>query len=235
MALPKIDVPQYTLQLPSSGESVKIRPFLVREQKQLLIAQNGDVDQQTEAVLDIVDTCTFNKLSVRRLPAYDVEYLFLQIRARSVGENIDLILTCNSCEHKQDGKLDITSVAVNKQDEHNATVELGNGVVVNLRDPDLSSVNNLRARADDADANAVISLIARSIKNIWKGEEMFDAADYTDAEKIEFIENLSPANLAKIEKFFSSLPTLRHELEFKCEECGTDNTAVLEGLQSFFL
>ena len=126
MSLPKLDVPTYNLTVPSTGESIKIRPFLVREQKQLLIAQNGDVQQQTQAVLDIVQACTFNTFDVQHAPAYDAEYLFMQIRARSVGENIDLVLTCSECENRQDGNLDITTVEVKKTSGHGSNVDLGN-------------------------------------------------------------------------------------------------------------
>ena len=235
MALPKIDVPQYTIQLPSTGESVKIRPFLVREQKQLLIAQNGDYEQQTDAVLDIVEACTFNKLQVTKLPAYDVEYLFLQIRSRSVGENIDVILTCNECDNKQDGKIDISAVGVEKFEGHASNVDLGNGIVLTLKDPDLKEVAKLKENVATAGPDAIIQMLATCIKAVWQAEEMYDAADYSTAELIEFVENLNPANLTKIESYFNSMPVLRHEIDFKCEKCGADNRATLEGLQSFFL
>lgn len=235
MELPKIEVPQYTLQLPSTGESVKYRPFLVKEQKQLLIAQSGDAEQQAEAVLDLVAACTHNKLQVRKLPSYDVEYLFLQIRSKSVGENIELILTCNSCDNKQDGKVDISQVEVNKPAGHDPKIDLGNGLLITLRDPELSALTRLKADAQVSGADAIIKLVALSIKNIWQGETLYDLADYTEADIIEFVENLSPANLNSIEEYFKTMPVLRHEIEYKCEKCGADNTAVLEGLQSFFL
>jgi ribosomal protein L44E len=233
MALPKIDVPVYSIELPSTGEVIKYRPFLVREQKQLLIAQNAGLEQQTQAVIDLVAECTFNKLDVRKLPAYDLEFLFLRLRANSVGENIDLVLTCGECENRQDAQLDLTAVQVKKYPDHNNNVDLGGGLLVNLADPDLENLAVLRGSANP-DVNQIIRLIASCIKTIWKDEDMYSALDYSPAELIEFVENLSPANFGKLEQFFLSMPKLRHEINFKCNKCGADNTAALEGLQSFF-
>jgi ribosomal protein L44E len=226
-------VPVYSIELPSTGEVIKYRPFLVREQKQLLIAQNAGLEQQTQAVIDLVAECTFNKLDVRKLPAYDLEFLFLRLRANSVGENIDLVLTCGECENRQDAQLDLTAVQVKKYPDHNNNVDLGGGLLVNLADPDLENLAVLRGSANP-DVNQIIRLIASCIKTIWKDEDMYSALDYSPAELIEFVENLSPANFGKLEQFFLSMPKLRHEINFKCNKCGADNTAALEGLQSFF-
>jgi hypothetical protein len=233
MALPKIDVPVYSTELPSTGEVVKYRPFLVREQKQLLIAQNAGIEQQTQAVIDLVSACTFNKLAVRKLPAYDLEFLFLKLRANSVGENIDLVLTCGECGNKQDAQLDLTTVKVETYPDHDHKVDLGHGLLVTLSDPDLESLTSLRG-VTNPDADQIISLIAKCINTIWKDDDMYSALDYSPADLIEFVENLSPGNFSKLEKFFITLPKLRHEISFKCIKCESDNTAALEGLQSFF-
>ena len=233
MALPQIDVPVYTTQLPSTGEVVKFRPFLVREQKQLLIAQNAGIEQQTQAVLDIVNVCTYEKLPVDKLPAYDIEYLFLQLRTHSVGENIDLVLTCGECENKQETKLDLTTVKVEKSPEHEHNVDLGNGLILNMQDPNLAIINSLRSETE-LTADIVIAIIASCIRTIWKGDESYAAMDYTQAELIEFVENLSPGNLEQLEKYFVTMPRLKHVLDFTCNKCGKENSAAMEGLQSFF-
>jgi ribosomal protein L44E len=233
MALPHIDVPVYTTQLPSTGEVIKFRPFLVREQKQLLIAQNAGIEQQTQAVLDVVDVCTYKKLSVAKLPAYDIEYLFLQLRTHSVGETIDLVLTCGECENKQETKLDLTTVLVDKPAEHERNVDLGNGLVLTMQDPNLEVINALRSQTE-LTADIIIAVIAECIQTIWKGDESYAALDYTTAELIEFVENLSPANLEKLEQYFVTMPRLRHVLDFTCSKCNKENSAAMEGLQSFF-
>ena len=234
MSLPKIDVPEYTTELPSTGEVVKFRPFLVREQKQLLIAQGGDAQQQTQAVENIVRDCTYEKVNPGQYPAYDIEYLFLQIRARSVGENIDLVLTCGECGNKQDTQLDITAVKVHKNDNHNFNIDLGPDLYLTMKDPDLAELAKLRT-AEDLDSEDVIKMVANCIQTIWKNSESYDVRDYPETDLIEFVENLSPQHFAKIEEFFTSMPKLRHDLEFKCTKCEAENVAALEGLQSFFV
>jgi hypothetical protein len=232
MALPMIEVPKYHTLLPSTGEKVIFRPFLVKEQKQLLVAVGGDAEQQMQATEEIISACTFEKIDARKIPAYDAEYLFLQIRARSIGENIDLILTCNSCEETQPAKLDLTIVGVKKPEGHEYDIDLGKGLILTLADPNLRTMDILQ---QSTGPDAVIELIARCISKIWNNDELFDAAEYSLAELIEFIENLSPANLAQLEKFFETLPVLRHEMDFECKKCGAKNTAAMESLQGFFV
>ena len=234
MSLPKIDVPEYTTELPSTGEVVKFRPFLVREQKQLLIAQGGDEQQQTQAVENIVRDCTFEKINPGQYPAYDIEYLFLQIRARSVGENIDLILNCGKCENKQDAKFDITEVKVTKSQDHDYNINLESNLYLTMRDPNLAEMTKLKT-GEDLSSEEIIILLANCIKTIWKDNESFDVRDYPQPDLLEFVENLRPQHFNKIEEFFTSIPKLRHDIEFKCTKCEAENIAALEGLQSFFV
>ena len=232
MALPQIDVPKYHTTLPSTGEKITFRPFLVREQKQLLVAVGGDNEQQMQATQDIIWACTFEQVDPRRLSVFDAEFLFLQIRARSIGENVDLILSCAECDNTQPAKLDLTAVQVSKPAGHEYNIELGQGLILTMADPDMRAMHQLR---EDASPEAVIELIASCISKIWKNDELFDTAEYSLAELIEFVENLSPQNLIQLEKFFDTLPVLRHELDFECKKCGAKNTAIMEGLQSFFV
>lgn len=232
MSLPVIDLPKYSTQLPSTGQDVLFRPFLVREQKQLLIAVNGDAEQQIQAMMDTIDACTFGKLDVSQLPAYDLEYLFLQIRAKSIGETIGISLTCNHCAHVQDGKIDITEVQVDKPEGHANIIELDGNLTVEMSDPDLRQLDELRR---DFSADAAIVVIAGCIRSIWEGDELYAAQDYSVAELVSWIENLSPANFTRIEEFFNTLPVLKHSIDFTCNKCGGSNTAVLEGLQNFFV
>ena len=230
MALPVFDTPRYKTKLPSSGEVIEYRPFVVKEQKMLLMATQASVDEQVDAVYRAVNACTFDALNVSKLASFDVEYLFLQIRARSVGEKIEMVLTCE-CTAKQNSTLDITSVNVQRDPEHTNVIELTNNVMVKLRYPTMKEVDAL---TQDRTVDAVIGLVAKSIDSIWQGDEMFAATDYSLAELIEFVENLSPTSLEKIEKFFTTMPVLRHDLEWACKECSKINKVTLEGIQSFF-
>jgi len=230
MALPIFDAPHYTLILPSSGEKIEYRPFVVKEQKQLLMATQASLEEQIMAINKVVEACTFGKIRPNKLPSFDVEYMFLQIRARSVGEIVDMVLTCE-CEAKQDTKLDISQVAVNKPDGHVTEIEVGGNVIVVMRYPTLEELELL---GTDQSVDSIIRVIARSIESIWQGEEMFAATDYSEAELIEFVENLSPTGLEKMENFFATMPVLQHIIEWDCDACNKHNAVRLEGVQSFF-
>lgn len=230
MALPRIDVPTYTTLLPSSGQQVKFRPFLVKEQKQLLIAQGGDEEQRIQAVKDVVAACVELKQS-EELSAADLEYLFVQLRIRSVGETVDLLLTCTECEHQQGAVLDLQKVQVQKPEGHVNNIELDSDLVVTLKDPSLEQMARIR---EQNDTDNIIELIAGCITGIWKNDEFYDVRDYSITDLIDFVENLPSAYLEKMSKFFQTLPVLRHTLDYQCKQCGAENVAVLEGLQSFF-
>jgi hypothetical protein len=230
MALPVFDTAKYKTKLPSTGEVIEYRPFVVKEQKLLLMATQASVEEQVDAVYAAVNACTFGKLRVADLASFDVEYLFLQIRARSVGEKIDMVLTC-SCDAKQNSTLDITTVEVQREPGHSNVIELGNNVMVKMRYPTMKEVDSL---AQNRTVDGVIALVAKSIDSIWQGDEMYASLDYSLAELIEFVENLSPTSLEKIENFFTTMPVLRHRLEWDCKECSKHNEVAMEGIQSFF-
>lgn len=231
MTLPVFDVPQFTTTLPSDGRTISFRPFLVKEQKQLLMAVAGSAEEQVMAVNNIIDACTFNKVNARRLPAFDVEYLFLQIRAKSIGENVEVLLTCANCGEKTKTIMDVTKVEVKRPDSHNTTIDLGNEILVKMNYPRLE---DLEIDPDAPNVDRIIQLIASCIQSIWYGEEMFAAEDYSMEELVEFVENLSPGGLAKIEEFFKFMPVVQHEFSWDCGKCEHHNQVVMEGLQNFF-
>jgi len=231
MTLPVFDVPQFSTMLPSTGAKVVFRPFLVKEQKQLLMAVAGSSEEQIDAVNNIIDACTFNKLNVRRLPAFDVEFLFLQIRAKSIGENVEVVLTCANCGEKSKSVLDVTKVEVKKPEGHNNVIDLGNDCIIKM---DYPRLEELEIDPDVPSVERIIGLIAGCIQSIWQGEEMFAAEDYSMDELIEFVDNLSPGNLAKIEDFFKTMPAIQHVFEWDCGKCEHHNRIVMEGLQNFF-
>jgi hypothetical protein len=231
MALPKFEAPVYSLQLPSTGETVKYRPFLVKEQKSLLLATNSDVTQQIDAINEIIAACTFNKVDAAKLASFDAEYLFLQIRAKSVGEKVQMTLTCGHCEHKSDAMLDVTQVGVKTTAGHSNSIEFGGNRILKMRYPRLEEVEELAANRT---VDGIIRLIARSIDSIWDADEMYAATDYSTAELIEFVEALSPADLDALEKFFETSPVLAHDIEWDCANCKEHNKIRVEGIQSFF-
>lgn len=221
---------KHRIELPSTGEKIEFRPFLVKEQKLLLIATNGDAEQQITAMNEVIRACTFGKINPEKLPAFDAEYLFLNIRAHSVGESVNVVMTC-SCEAKQDAKLDVTSIKVDRHPEHNKVIDVDGNVSIEMRYPTLTDLSTMQA---EANIEGIINLIANSIDSIWEGEERYAATDYTAAELIEFVENLNPATLDRLENFFATMPILRHKMEWDCKECGKHNDVTMEGMNSFF-
>jgi len=230
MALPVFDTPVATLALPSNGATVKFRPFLVKEQKQLLMAAQEGTNQQNDAIEGIINACTFGKVNAATLPGFDVEYLFMHIRAASVGEKVELVLTC-PCGAKQDESIDVTKVEVEKTEGHKDTIDLDNNITLKMRYPYLREIDELLAAKD---VDGIIKLIARSIETIWQGDEMYAAADHTVAEMMAFVESMTPPNLEKIERFFATMPVLRHTMVWDCKACSKHNEVTLEGIQSFF-
>lgn len=230
MSLPVFDTPIHSVTLPGSGDTVKFRPFLVKEQKQLLMAASADTNEQNDVIEATINACTFGKVDAAKLASFDVEYLFMQIRARSVGEFVDMVLTCG-CGAKTDARLDLTSVKIEKSDRHSSKIDLGDGNLINMRYPSLRDVDEM---SGDRSADGVIKMIASSIDTIWQGDNLYNATDYSVGELIDFVENLSPTNLAKIEEFFETMPALNHKMEWQCRDCSKHNEVVLEGIQSFF-
>lgn len=231
MALPLFDVPKYKLELPSSGKTVEYRPFLVKEQKVLLMAAGAGVDEQSEAVLNVIDACTFGKVDVKKLANFDAEYIFLQIRARSVGENVDLIVTCGGCQATQNDVLDLTNVQVLKDPEHKNIIDVNESLTIEMGYPSLNTMETY----NNLNVEETIALIANNIRGIYQGDEKYDAADYSMGELIAFVENLSPAGLEKLEHFFATMPKLQHRMSWKCQACEQENTITMSGLKSFFV
>ena len=229
MSLPTFDVPRHSVKLPSNKEAVQFRPFLVKEQKQLLMALGGSKEEQITAIEHIVNACTFNKVDARRLAAFDVEYLFLQIRAKSIGEKVELQLSCG-CGVKTQADLDITTVEVAHNEHHSDTIDLGSDILVKLRYPRIQDIEQM----GEPNPDDVIRLIAGCIQSIWRGEEMFASEDYTMQDLVEFVEGLSPSGYDKLENLLATMPVLRHKLDWTCAGCGTANSISLEGMQSFF-
>jgi len=230
MSLPLIAIPKHRIELPSTGEQIEFRPFLVKEQKLLLMATNGSAEQQIHAMNEVINACTFGKINAAKLPAFDAEFLFLNIRAQSVGESVNIILTCK-CETRQDAKLDVTKVKVDRNAEHGKLIEVDDQLSIEMRYPTLVELSTIK---NEANIDDIIALIAGSIDSIWQGEDRFAADDYTAAELMEFVENLNPATLERLEDFFVTMPVLRHKMDWDCKECGEHNTVVMEGMNSFF-
>lgn len=235
MALPVMSVPTYELTIPSTKQKVKYRPFLVKEEKALLIAQQSeDAKTMFETLKSIIKACTFNKLDVDKLAIFDVEFIFCQLRAKSVGENTELVFNCLECNDPK-GKIridiDLTKLEVQFNPEHKANIDLYDDVGIKMKYPGIEMLNKLK-NIDDTDI--IFDVITDCIDSIYTTDEVFAAKDQSKEELIEFIENLTQEQFVKIQNFFETMPKLEKQLEFDCPNCGYHHKQTLQGLDSFF-
>ena len=239
MPLPKITTAEYELKLPSSGKTIKYRPFLVKEEKILILSlESQDNKQITNAVKQVLKECVISKgIKIDQLPSFDIEYLFLNVRGKSVGETIDLLVTCgDDGETEVPVTISIDEITISRSDDHSPDVELSDGYTVKMKYPSLSQfVDSNFGELEGKDVvDKSFDMVASSIDMVYNDEEMFSAAECTKKELKEWVESLTSAQFAKIEKFFETMPKLTHTLEVVNPNTKKKNTVLLEGLSDFF-
>tara|TARA_B100000925_G_C21977878_1_gene460937 strand:+ start:635 stop:1357 length:723 start_codon:yes stop_codon:yes gene_type:complete len=239
MPLPKINTPTYELTLPSNGKKIKYRPFLVREEKILIMAlETEDMKQVTDAVLTILNGCIITKgIKIEDLPSFDIEYLFLNVRAKSVGEKVEVNLTCPD-DNKTSVTIDIDldSIKVKKDKNHKKIVKLDDNLSLKLKYPTMDNFinNNFESSEDFTDIKTTLKLITSCIDIIYNEEESWNGSDSTEKELIEFIEQLNTKQFQAIENFFSTMPKLTHSVKITNPKTNVQSTIILEGLAAFF-
>ena len=232
MALPEIATPTYTLTIPSTKKKVKYRPFLVKEQKILILAmENEDQEQILDAITNTIKACLITKIDMATLALFDIEYLFLQIRARSISEEIEMRVTCaDDGETTVDVKFMVDDVKVNFPKGHTNIVKLDGDLTIEMQYPDLdyfTKINFMDEKVDEYE------LVAKCIKRVYVGEDDF-TSDSLDESKA-WVEGLTNNQFEKIQQFFETMPTLRHVLKVKNPKTKVVNEVVLEGLSDFFV
>ena len=238
MPLPKIATPTYELELPSTGKSIKYRPFLVKEEKVLVIAlESEDNKQITNAIKAVLKSCVLTKgIKVETLPTFDIEYLFLNIRGKSVGEELDVTLICpDDGETEVSVQIDLDDIQIQKNDDHTNQVKLDNSLMMELRYPSLDQF--IKSNFDFDDKNQMdqsFALIASCIDKIYSEDEVWATADCTKKEMNDFLEAMNSSQFKEIEKFFETMPKLKHEIKITNPKTGVESEVVLEGLASFF-
>ncbi len=237
MALPKINVPTYELAIPSTDEKIKYRPFLVKEEKVLLIAmESGEAEDMLQAVKDIVNECTFNKLKLGSMPMFDVEYIFLNIRAKSVGEVSKLKVLCqDDGETYADIEVDLNEIDVQVDEEHTNRIELTDEMGVIMQYPTIDSFS--AEGIGDINASNMLDVIVSCIAQIYdkKGEEVYDSKDSTKKELVEFVEQLNTKQFADVQKFYDTMPSLKHTITVKNPKTKVESEVTLTGLNDFFV
>ena len=236
MALPKLTTPTYELEIPSTDAKIKYRPFLVKEEKILMMAmeskKNPDIVQ---AVKDIVSECTFNKVELSDLPMFDVEYIFLQIRSKSVGEVSKLKLLCpDDGVTYADLELDLSEVKVQVGDDHTNKITLDNGMGMIMKYPTIDSFKD--SGIQDINATNMLEVIGACIQQIYEeeGKKTYDPKDQTQKEVTDFIEQLTTKQFQNVQNFFDTMPKLKHTVELENPKTGVKSEIVLQGLNDFF-
>ena len=237
MALPTINTPTYELEVPSTGETIKYRPFLVKEEKILLIAsESGKQTDIINAIKEIATACTFGKLKIGRMPMFDVEYIFLNIRAKSVGEVSELALIApDDKETRVVVEVDLSEVKVQETEGHTNKIELTDEMGIYMQYPTVDTFG--KSGMTEITASNMLEVISACIGQIYdkKGEEVWEAQDSTKKELVEFIEQLSSKQFGNIQDFFDTMPKLKHTLTVKNPKTKVERDVVLSGLSDFFV
>lgn len=237
MALPKLnDMPMYPVVIPSTQQEVRIRPFVVKEEKILLMAmESQDPKQIASSILDTIVSCTENKIEAKSLTAYDVEYIFMQIRSKSVGETATVALACDKCEQRNDVKINIADIKINSNIPNNRIV-LTDKITIEMKPPSYMQIaQNEKILGENSNAtDRLFGLIIEFMDAVLTEEERISISDIPYEEAIDFLESMTSDQFGKIREYMENQPMLKHDVEYDCEYCGNKNNIRLEGLQDFF-
>jgi hypothetical protein len=237
MALPKMNAPLYNVTVPSSKKEVKFRPFLVKEEKSLLLAQQSeDPKVMLNTLKSIIENCIVDDIDVNNLATFDYEYLFTQIRAKSVGEIVELLFLCDTCDDdkaKAQVNLDISKFAIEFPEGHDNNIKLFDDVGIIMKNPTIDTLDKLE-KVKEGDVNSIFDVVADCMESVYTTEEVFNTKDQTKQEVIDFLENLTQEQFKKIENFFLTMPKLHQTVEYDCPVCNKHHVKKMEGLASFF-
>jgi hypothetical protein len=239
MPLPKINTPTYELEIPSTGKKIRYRPFLVREEKVLIMAlESEDMKQITNAIVEILSECILTKgVKVTDLSTFDIEYLFLNLRSKSVGESLEVNVTCpDDGETQVKMEIDLDSIKVQKDSNHNNIIKLDDTLSMKMKYPSITQFveNNFEIQEAGEDVNKSLEMITSCIEMVYNQDECWSASDCTKQELQEFVEQMNTKQFKEIESFFTTMPKLSHTLMVKNPNTKIENEVVLEGLASFF-
>jgi len=236
MALPTVAYPTYELDLPSNGKSIKYRPFLVKEEKVLLLAlESGDEKQVTNAVKDLIKNCVLTRIKVESLPSFDLEYIFLKIRAASIGETITLTVTClDDNETQVETKININEVEVYKAEGHSNKIIFDTDFGIVMKYPSMQEFVDREFLQKEMKTEEVYDFISTSIEQIFQGEEIYDESTTSKKEFKEFLEKLTTKQFEQIQKFYQTAPKLQHKFSVTNPNTGEESEYTIEGLQNFF-
>lgn len=226
-------LPKFEVTLPLSKDVVKFRPFVMKEEKLLLMAaESNDEKDVFHAIDEAVKSCTFNQVSCKTHPMVDIQYLFLQIRGKSVGEELEYNLICGECSHKTPGFLNLNAIKVSTGEGHSNVIHISDDVVVTMKYPKIQHLGRLSR--SEIDVEEIYEVISECIDSIQTNEEVFSSANSSLSDMKEFVDSLTAAQFSKLQVFFDTMPSIKHTIEFECKGCGKTNKIVLDDIVNFF-
>lgn len=233
MALPKLNAgPKYEMTIPSTGQSVAYRPFLVKEEKHLMIAmESQDPKAMLHSLVEVLDACCDVEVKPHKFATFDIEYMFLQVRSKSVGESTKVGLECTSCEADNEVAVDLAAIQVEKQDV-DKNIQLTDDIILEMKYPSYSDVL-ANTSGEMSPTETVFDVIQNSIAAVITNEERVNMKDVSKAERMGFVESLNSEQFGKVQHFIESMPALRKKVKFTCSSCGHENEQTVEGLASF--
>lgn len=235
MALPRIDSPKYELKVPSTGAVVEYRPYLVKEEKILMMAmETKDQQQMIRALRDVIAGCTEGKIQADNLAMFDLEYVFLKIRGKSVGETSKVGMKCSECGHKNEVEIDLDKVEVQGEVKKSVKVALTDSVGVVLKYPTVKGIQKQLSKQGGNDREITMAAVASAIESIYDAENVYQAEDEKAEDIVGFLDSLTSSQFKKISEYFEDMPRLKHEVKYTCASCKAENKQTLEGLTNFF-
>jgi len=242
--LPKIDVPVYSVKLISNDKTLQFRPFTVKEEKLFLMAnESEDLNSVVDTIKQILNNCILDEFDINSLPLFDIEYLFLNMRARSISEDINLKYKCNNnildeetkeekkCNNVVEIDLNVLDIKPEKQESHTSKIEITERMGMVMKYPSFETLKNFDI---ENQSDSIIKTTIGCIDYIYDQDSIYYAKDNTEEELIEFVESMQAKDLEKIKTFFDTMPKMKRDIDFKCNKCGHEEKVELEGIQSFF-
>lgn len=233
MSIPKLEVPTFELKLPSTNAKVAFRPFLVKEHKALLMAKDASEEEIARVVEEIVDICTFKKLNIKSLAHFDIEYIFMNLRAKSISEKLDLVITCTNCDTRNPFSVNIPNIQVQKSPDHKTKMMVTDNIGIEMKYPRYSQLAEV---AENPNEESLFNLLISCVKGVYSSSGDYHEVTVDDKQELrEFFETMTVPQYEQIKQFIETMPKLSHREEVKCSKCGTLNYARLENLTNFFL
>jgi len=235
MSLPKLNAPTYELKIPSTGKMISYRPYLVKEEKILMLAMESNDDRQMiRAIKDVISACTSDAADTSNITMFDMEYIFTQLRSKSVGESVQVSMNCSECNTSNEIQINLEDVSVKSDESITDTIELTDTIGVRMKYPSVDAVLSSRIDSESNNVDKIFSLLVECVDSIYSGEEIFDAASQSREELNGFIESLNAEQFARIRKFVENIPATVLDVTFKCSNCEHKNETSLRGLANFF-